>query len=367
MKKNFLRTVNLVLLTALSAVTLSACGGAGNSTAKPESSAQSLPEAENKSSSVAAASETVKELSWYVAEPEEHPWSQISYDIAKEIEAETAGALKINVYPGASLGTQTEALDMLRTGSLAFEITGPSILASYCDQVQVYSLPYAFDNTEQAYAYFASEGSQKMYNQTVLEASGVRTLDVWYYGDRHLTLKGKEPKTPADLSGLSIRCMDTPIAKTVVAALGGNPVPINMSELYLALQTGVVVGQENPVPTIIAQKFFEVQDTLVLTKHSIHLGTVEVSEQVWQDLTEEQRQIITKILDKYRPIIEKRINEGTKEGLKMLEDKGVKVIEPDLAVFKENAKIVVDKNFGDDPKWAAAIKDLEDFKANWKK
>lgn len=353
------RVLACVTAAVFAAGSLTACGSSGSSA----STATAAPAGETQA---AAPSAEARELSWYVGEPESHVWSQTSYEIAKEIEEKTNGELVIKVYPGATLGTQAEALDMLRTGSLAFEISGPSILASFCDQVQVYSLPYAFDSAEQAYDYFESESSQKMYNDTILNASGVRTLDIWYYGDRNLTISGVEPMTPADLSGLSIRCMDTPIAKTVVSALGGNPVPINMSELYLALQTGVVVGEENPVPTVIAQKFFEVQDAIVLTKHSVHLGTVHVSEQIWQSLTEEQRQVVTEVLAKYRPIIEERINKETETGLEELKAKGMKIIEPDVEAFKENAKKVVEENFGSDPEWAAAIKDLEDFKANWK-
>lgn len=370
MRRRNKRMAGLALAVMMAMGSLAACGGqkdapAPAAPAAADTKADKAEESKTEDTAGEAAGEAL-ELSWYVAEPESHAWSQVSYDIAKEIEEKTNGSLKIKVYPGATLGTQAEALDMLRTGSLAFEVTGPSILASFCDQVQVYSLPYAFDNAKQAYDYFASEGSQKMYNETVLNASGVRTLDVWYYGDRNLTIKGVEPMKPDDLSGLSVRCMDTPIAKTVVAALGGNPVPINMSELYLSLQTGVVVGEENPVPTIIAQKFYEVQDAIVLTKHSVHLGTVEVSEQIWQSLTEEQRQVITDVLAKYRPIIEDRINKETEEGLEFLKEQGMKVIEPDVEAFKANAAKVVEENFGSDPEWAAAIKDLNDFKANWK-
>lgn len=361
MKKRMLGTIMAVVMAA---GCLSACSSGSASTAQtkaPETEAVKAEETE------AAAPVEARELSWYLGEAESHAWSQMSYDIAKEIEEKTGGSLKINVYPGATLGTQAEALDMLRTGSLAFEVTGPSILASFCDQVQVYSLPYAFDNAEQAYAYFESEGSQKMYNETILNASGVRTLDVWYYGDRNLTITGLEPTVPGDLSGLSIRCMDTPISKTVVEALGANPVPINMSELYLALQTGVVVGQENPVPTIIAQKFFEVQDAVVLTKHSVHMGTVEVSEQIWQSLTEDERQAVTDVLAKYRPLIEERIVKETEVGLEELKAQGMKVIEPDLDAFKENAAKVIEKNLGSDAAWKAAIDDLNNFKANWNK
>lgn len=368
MRGRGMKVWGIILAASLASAGLAACKGGGGPSDEASTQAAGGKDTEGQAKGDGGQAEgEVKELSWYLGEAEDHPWSQVSYDIAKDIEEGTGGSIKIKVYPGGSLGTQAEALDMLRTGSLAFEVTGPSILASFCEQVQVYSLPYAFDSVEQAYGYFASDGSQRMYNETVLEASGVRTLDVWYYGDRHLTIKGLEPTKPEDLSGLSVRCMDTPIAKSVVASLGGNPVPINMSELYLALQTGVVVGEENPVPTVIAQKFYEVQDAIVLTKHSVHLGTVEVSEQIWQGLSEEERQVITDVLAKYRPIIEERIVKETEEGLEFLKENGMKVIEPDIEAFKANAQKVVEETFGQDPEWAAAISDLNDFKASWDK
>ena len=149
MRRRNKRMAGLALAVMMAMGSLAACGG------QKEATAPAAPAAEDPAGE--AAGEAL-ELSWYVAEPESHAWSQVSYDIAKEIEEKTNGSLKIKVYPGATLGTQAEALDMLRTGSLAFEVTGPSILASFCDQVQVYSLPYAFDNAKQAYDYFASEG-----------------------------------------------------------------------------------------------------------------------------------------------------------------------------------------------------------------
>lgn len=308
----------------------------------------------------------VTELKWYQPEPEGHPWTDVSKLIAEEIEKNSNGSLKVTLYPAAVLGTQAEAIDMLRTGSLALETSGPSILASFYDAVQVMSLPFAFEDADQGYAYFESEAGQRIFND-ILNKSGVRTLDVWYFGDRNLTINGVNVTNPRDIGGKAVRCMDTPVAKTVVSALGGNPVPLNISELYLALQTGVVAGQENPIPTIIAQKFYEVQDTLVLTRHSVHMGTVHVSEVIWKSLTQEQRDVITAALAKYRPEIERRINESTEEGLEFLRSKGMKILEPDLAPFQENAKRVISAAFGKNKDWMREIEALEAFKASYKK
>jgi tripartite ATP-independent transporter DctP family solute receptor len=317
-------------------------------------------------SAFAAGSSKVVELKWYQPEPEGHPWTDVSKLIAQEIEKNSNGTLKVTIYPAGVLGTQAEAIDMLRTGSLALETSGPSILASFYSPVQVMSLPYAFDDAAQGYAYFESPAGQKIFDD-IRKKSGVRTLDVWYFGDRNLTTNNIIVKTPKDLTGKAIRCMDTPVAKTVVASLGGSPVPINFGELYMALQTGVVAGQENPIPTIISQKFYEVQNTLVLTKHSVHMGTVHVSDMIWQSLTQAQRDVITAALAKYRPVIEERINKNTLDGLVFLKSKGMTIIEPDLAPFKENAKKVIAATFGKDADWMKEINALEAFKASYKK
>ena len=150
MKKKSVWGITMAVI--LAAGSLSACGGSGASPATQAPQSKENQDNQGESGDPAPAAVEAKELSWYVGEPETHAWSQVSYDIAKEIEEKTGGSITIKVYPGATLGTQAEALDMLRTGSLAFEISGPSILASFCDQVQVYSLPYAFDDAEQAYA-----------------------------------------------------------------------------------------------------------------------------------------------------------------------------------------------------------------------
>lgn len=94
----------------------------------------------------------VVELKWYQPEPDGHPWTDVSYQIAEEIEKNSNGTLKVTIYPAGVLGTQAEAIDMQRTGSLALLTSGPSILASFYDPVQVMSLPYAFDDAAMGYA-----------------------------------------------------------------------------------------------------------------------------------------------------------------------------------------------------------------------
>lgn len=303
------------------------------------------------------------ELAWNVPDPDGHPWTESAYDIAEEIESRSEGSLKVTVYPNNQMGV-ADAIEMMSTGSLAMDLTGPAGFGSYYAPMEIFTLPYAFDSVAQAYAYFESEPAQEMFRK-VEDITAIKTLSAWYFGDRDLTTKGVEVHTPSDLDGVAIRCMDTIGSKAVIQALGGSPVPMPLSETYLSLQTGVVSGQENPLPTIVAQKFNEVQDYLILTRHSIHMGTIHFSKMIWDQLTEEQQNIITEVLAEYQPIVEERIIESQESNLELLKNDGMKVIEVDMDAFKENAANVINATYSDNAEWMKAINDLTSFKEEW--
>lgn len=297
------------------------------------------------------------ELKWYQPEPAGHPWTDVGQIICDEIGKRSDGRLKLVQYPAGALGTQAQAVDMLRMGSLGILTSGPSILNAFDENVQVFSAPYLFRDREHAYKAFDLPWVQKLFNDTVLKKSGVRTIAFWYFGERNLTTKNRAATKPEDMKGAKVRSMDIPVWKNVVASLGANPTPINFSELYMALQTGVVEGQENPIPTIHAQKFYEVQNYIILTKHVVHLGTVHVSEQIWQRLTEADRKLILGVFAQYRPEIDKRMDEKIASAAKEMAAKGVKIITPDVEAFKAHAVKEFMGVYGD--KWGGIIKEIQ--------
>jgi tripartite ATP-independent transporter DctP family solute receptor len=299
-------------------------------------------------------------LKWYQPEPMSHPWSMVGELICKEVNKRSNGRLQLIQYPAGALGSQAEAVDMLRMGSLAFLTSGPSILASFYDPVQVFSLPYLFKDREQAYKVIQSKIGQKIFNDIILKKSGIRTIDFWYFGIRTLTTKDIAVTKPSDLAGVKIRCMDVPVAKNVIKALGANPTPVNFNELYLALQTGVVQGQENPIATIYSQKFYEVQNYIINTNHSVHVGTVHVSEQIWKKLSKQDQKMILDVFKEYKPIIDQKIDAATKSDLQKMVDRGVKVIDPDIAAFREYANQYVWKVYGKE--WGDLIKEIQAVK-----
>lgn len=297
------------------------------------------------------------ELKWYQPEPAGHPWTDVGQMICDEIYKRSDGRIQITQYPAGALGSQYEAVEMLRVGTLDFLTSGPSILTSFDEDVQVFALPYLFRDREHAYKVIESDIGQKMFNDKILKKSGVRTIQFWYFGVRTLTIKGREVHTPADLAGAKIRCMDAPVFKHVIQSLGANATPLSFKELYLAMQTGVVEGQENPIPTIYRQKFYEVQDYIVLTNHSIHMGTVHVAEKMWQSLSESDRKMIMDVFNEYRSEIDKRLDADASANLEEMQAKGIKVIEPDREAFKEQATAYIMNVYND--KWGDLIRQIQ--------
>jgi tripartite ATP-independent transporter DctP family solute receptor len=296
-------------------------------------------------------------MKWYQPEPVGHPWTDVGELICGEIEKRSSGRVKIVQHPAGTLGTQAQAVEMLRMGSLGFLTSGPSILNNFDEDVQIFSAPYLFRDREHAYKAFNMPWVQTLFNDRVLKKSGVRTIAFWYFGERNLTTKSREVMKPEDLKGSKIRAMDIPVWKTVVASLGANPTPINFSELYMAMQTGVVEGQENPIPTIYAQKFYEVQKYIILTKHVVHLGTVHVSEQIWNKISAPNRDMILKVFDEYRPMIDKKMDEKITSATQEMIAKGVKFVTPDIEAFKAHSQAEFMKVYGE--KWGKIIKDIQ--------
>jgi len=287
------------------------------------------------------------ELKWSTHNSPDHVWSIVARKISEEIFEETDGRIDITVYDSGALGTAAEGLNMLRSGSLAFLTSGPTILTSFHEPVQIFSLPYIYDSIEHAHEVFKKDFVDEWFNEIILEKSNVRTIAFWLFGERHLTTNNIAVNVPEDLSGSKIRCMEGPVFKDVVIALGGNPTPVAFSELYLSLQTGVVDGQENPIPTIYDQKFHEVQNYLILTKHNVHMGSVHVSETIWQKIPENDRKIILDVFERNNSLIDEMILQQEKESLEKIRERGVTVIEPDIDVFEKVARKHIWENYKD--------------------
>jgi len=286
-------------------------------------------------------------------------------DRVKEL---SGGSLTVEVFPAGVMGTHTQCQEMVSTGSLDFYITTAGLVSVFDpDRTQeLIELPYLFDNYAQAYAFNDTEFVDKIYEP--LQAKGIHYLSTWDNGFRHVTNNVRPVMTPADMKGLKIRVVKSEMSMKIVSAMGANAVPMSYSELYTAMGSGVVDGQENPFMNIYASKFFEVQKFMSVTKHQYSTLPIIFSEKKWAQLDDKQRQVIKQAAGEAAPFMRKKVvaNEGAQR--EAMEKAGMKINDvPDLTPFREAVQSVYEWARG---KWGAdkvdaVLKGVEEIRAKY--
>jgi len=197
---------------------------------------------------------------------------------------------RVQVFPTAQLGNEAELLEQLATGQLDMAIAGPSFLAAWHEPIGVFDAAYVFDDLDHQSAFARSELGQQLWDG-LREGHGMRVLDNWAYGERHITAR-RPIRRPEDLRGFRLRLPHARVWQESGRALGASPMPIAFSEVYMALQQGIADGQENPIVTIKTMGFHEVQTHLNLTGHSQSSTQLVIAERVWERLGEAQQSVL---------------------------------------------------------------------------
>lgn len=198
--------------------------------------------------------------------------------------------LDVAVFPAAQLGSEAELLEQLVAGELELAIAGPSFLAMWLPEIGVFDAAYAFRDLDQMLDVARGELMRSRWDE-LRRRYGVRVLDTWVYGARHLTAN-KPIRHPDDLRGFRLRLPAARVWQASGVALGASPMPVAFSEVYMALRQGMADGQENPVPTIAAMGFDEVQSCVSLTGHIQSSIQILVNERVWQRLNARQQRAL---------------------------------------------------------------------------
>ncbi|CAN7668981.1 sialic acid TRAP transporter substrate-binding protein SiaP [Neorhizobium sp. LjRoot104] len=300
-------------------------------------------------STLSAHAETV--LKWAHVYETPEPFHTDSVWAAGEIAKRTNGRYKIEVYPASQLGKEADINQGLKLGTVDIIISGSSFAARDHKPIGVTYYPYIFRDPSHLLAYTKSDVFKKL-AKGYEDKTGNHIVALSYYGTRHTTSNRPISKC-ADMAGLKMRVPDVPAYLAMPRACGANTTPIAFAEVYLALQNGTVEAQENPLTTIEAKKFYEVQKNIVLTGHIVdHLNTV-VSKTRWASLSDEDKKIFTDVMLEAAARTTKTIEAREKALVDEFKKKGLTVTEVDKADFEKN---VIDK-----------VK-LEDFgyeKADW--
>ncbi|WP_412776871.1 TRAP transporter substrate-binding protein [Thalassospira lucentensis] len=202
--------------------------------------------------------------------------------LAEEVAKNTDGKVKIDVYPSSQLGKIQELAEGVSMGSIALSHNTAGAISSLYEDFGVLDIPYLYRDYDHLMNVvdIHSPVMEKL-NQGLIDNTGMRVLYAFYFGTRQLTAD-RAIKTPADLAGVKIRAIPSPVYLTAVEGLGAAPVPVDWSEVPTALATGIVQGQENPVNVALVHKLYDVQSHMMLTGHISAAEIVVINEEIWQ-------------------------------------------------------------------------------------
>ncbi len=284
-------------------------------------------------------------LKWAHVYETSEPFHTSSVWAAEEIKKRTAGRYTIDVYPASQLGKENDINQGLTLGTVDMIISGSSFAAKSFPRIGVTYYPYTFRGVDHLLAYTKSDIYKEL-TKGYEEKSGNHIVATTYYGVRQTT-SNKPIAKCADMKGLKIRVPDVPAYLAMPRACGANTSPIAFAEVYLALQNGTVEAQENPLTTIEAKKFFEVQKNIVLTGHIVdHLNTV-IAGGLWKKLSDADKKIFTDVAQEASAKASAEVAAREKELVGVFKGKGINVVEVDKNDFRETVlKNVQFETFG---------------------
>ena len=295
----------------------------------------------------AALAQDIKERTFKFAlqNPKGHPLEQGASKFAELVAAKSGGKIKVNVFPGGTLGGDAANVSALQGGTIEFVMLNSGILASQVKDFEVFDFPFMFASAKEADAIVDGPFGEKL--EAKLQDKGIVGLAYFELGFRQLTNSKRAVNTVDDIAGLKLRVIPNAINVDWVKALGANPTPLAFPELYAALEQKAIDGQENPLSVINANKFFEVQKYLTLTNHQYNPQSLIFSKKVWDTLSPAEKKILEDAAleaAKYQRQVNRDAAAGQLDALKKA---GMQVSEfspAEQAKLREKLKPVIDKH-----------------------
>jgi TRAP-type C4-dicarboxylate transport system substrate-binding protein len=253
---------------------------------------------------------------------------------AKEVEAD----FKVEAFLGGTLFKQGTELVALQRSNLEMGNIAPADVSNQIPAWSILTSAYLFRDANHLNKFFASDAGAEM-KKMAEDQLKIRILGPTFFGTRQVGLKPKKKiMTPADMAGIKLRMPPGEAWQFLGRSLGANPTPMAYAEVYTGLQTGVIDGQDNPLPNVQNQKFYEVMSQIVLTSHVIGFDLLTVSSKVWSDMSAAQQQ-------KFQAAADKAIAWSAGEHLKreaelvdFLKKQGLEINTPDVKAFRDHAQ-----------------------------
>ncbi|HEY9223202.1 MAG TPA: sialic acid TRAP transporter substrate-binding protein SiaP [Variovorax sp.] len=274
-------------------------------------------------------------LKWAHVYETSEPFHKYSVWAAEEIKKRTNGKYDIQVFPASSLGKEADINQGLTLGTVDIVLTGASFAGRSYQPLAVSYFPFIFRDAEHQLKYAKSDVFKEL-AKGYDDKTGNHITALNYYGARHVTSSAAKPvRKPEDMKGLKIRVPDAPAYLAFPKALGANATPIAFAEVYLALQNNTVDAQENPLPTIEAKKFFEVQKNISLTGHIVDSLLTVVSGQLWGKLSADEKKVFSEVMMEAADKTGREIIASEARLVEEFKKRGNNVITVDKAAFRE--------------------------------
>lgn len=243
-------------------------------------------------------------------------------------------------YNGTIFAQGTE-LDAISRGNLEMSITSAQELAQFFPEFSIFTAGYVHQDAAHQVAVF-NDALMDDFKAKAEDELGVKLLSVMYLGRRQVNLRQTKDEltvsTPADLAGVNLRMPGTDAWQFLGKALGAAPTPMAFSEVYTALSTGAVDGQDNPLPTVVDAKFYEVTNQIVLTSHLVDLNYIAIGKGVWDSMSADQQAKLQAAADAAAESGRQKQLEKEASLVAFLEEQGMAVYEPDLAAFRNQVQ-----------------------------
>jgi TRAP-type transport system periplasmic protein len=269
--------------------------------------------------------------------PATHPMNLRAAEAVAKIKEETGGRVEIQIFPNNQLGSDTDVLSQVRSGAVEFFTLSGLILSTLVPPASINGVGFAFP--DYASVWKAMDGALGAYVRTQIGKAGLMVMDnIWDNGFRQITSSSKPIASPDDLKNFKIRVPVSPLWTSLFQAFGSAPTSINFSEVYSALQTKVVDGQENPLAIISTAKLYEVQKYCSLTNHMWDGFWMLANRRAWAALPKDAQEIVAKNWNA-AALLERadvaKLNAGLRDDLAK---QGLTFNQPETAPFREALK-----------------------------
>ncbi len=338
--KSAKKAVSLCLAACL-ALGTAGCGSSGSAQATTAGGSQGSTESQGSQNAPSSGSDYTFKLATDAAA--DYPTTMGLQKFADEVLEKSGGRIKIEIYPSAQLGDENAYLQQLQFGAIDFAKSSVAPLAQFCDDLNALSLPYLFDSTDHMLRVLDGELGQEIFKS--FESANIVGLGYTNNGSRCFFTK-KEVKQAGDLANMKLRVQSSPMMMGLVESLGGFPQAIPSTELYSALQTGVVDGAENNINTYYNDSLYEQAPYLIQDRHNIQPEIIIASKMTWDKLSAEDQKLIRDAIQVGMDYQRQVWNEAEEKSEKLLKEAGVTIYEPaeeELEAFREKCQAMYEQ------------------------